>query len=604
MSGIEIAGLALGVLPIVLKSIDAYRDGIRRISTTIRKRKYVEKLARALLLQQQILDEVVKSVLLASGCEDVCALDEDPLAYFDRDDVREQVEEFLGPKNNMNLVGLLQSNNMTIGKVARQIAGLIPSAAGTTDNLLAIIDANQTKTNLIDELAPRIKLLCGITEMKTAIEDIDAGTSAIDRFSRLVLSNRQTVQANTSRKAAKLVKSLGRVRTMASGLYVALSEGFSGHCHDRHETRLYLDDRVDGAKGVAAREGRRIEDANRPLLTFDIVLATQNRQGRRQSYETIVQVFGDEEDGISVGRTDATAVTATSQANLQPPGATEPRLRFTTETSTTRSPSPSHFRMKVTPIASSLCHVITEAQCSRRRLSFAMVGSQSIGTLNESPEVIYTGDESGTINAVSLAEVLQTPGVPLSWKLRMLLALRLSSCLLQLTQTRWLEQGWSKEVVLFPATIAAAKPVSPTHETTASVDLTRPFVACAFGSDSGDAGKGPMSSTVEPKTALLELGILLLEIWHKTTIEARFGLKDGKPGAASSYYERMARAVEWLDDTEEPLPDLYDKAVAHCLRVNIGGDTRFVEWEDNKLWGVVCENIIEPLATICRQWTA
>lgn len=129
MSGIEIAGLALGVLPIVLKSIDAYRDGIRRISTTIRKRKYVEKLARALLLQQQILDEVVKSVLLASGCEDVCALDEDPLAYFDRDDVREQVEEFLGPKNNMNLVGLLQSNNMTIGKVARQIAGLIPSAA-------------------------------------------------------------------------------------------------------------------------------------------------------------------------------------------------------------------------------------------------------------------------------------------------------------------------------------------------------------------------------------------------------------------------------------------------------------------------------------------
>jgi hypothetical protein len=31
MSGIEIAGIALGVLPIVLHSVDAYKDGIRRV---------------------------------------------------------------------------------------------------------------------------------------------------------------------------------------------------------------------------------------------------------------------------------------------------------------------------------------------------------------------------------------------------------------------------------------------------------------------------------------------------------------------------------------------------------------------------------------------
>lgn len=76
--------------------------------------------------------------------------------------------------------------------------------------------------------------------------------------------------------------------------------------------------------------------------------------------------------------------------------------------------------------------------------------------------------------------------------------------------------------------------------------------------------------------ALLELGILLLEIWHKTTLEARFGLEH----APTAYYDRMARGLEWLDDVDEPLPDLYDKAVAHCLRVNVSGGTRLLHWDD------------------------
>ena len=104
--------------------------------------------------------------------------------------------------------------------------------------------------------------------------------------------------------------------------------------------------------------------------------------------------------------------------------------------------------------------------------------------------------------------------------------------------------------------------------------------------------------SIEPKVALLELGILLLEIWHKTTLEARFGLEK----APTAYYDRMARAVEWLDDVDEPLPDLYDKAVAHCLRVNISGDTRYLDWEATKLWSVICGDIIAPLAKICKQW--
>lgn len=127
MSGLEAAGILLGVLPIVLRSVDVYKDSIRRVGTTIRKRKHVEKLARALLLQQQILEETVKSVVLASGCENVEALDEDPFGYFNNEDVRETVEDYLGPKNTIAFTGLLTENNQIVQKVAENISGLIPA---------------------------------------------------------------------------------------------------------------------------------------------------------------------------------------------------------------------------------------------------------------------------------------------------------------------------------------------------------------------------------------------------------------------------------------------------------------------------------------------
>jgi len=91
---------------------------------------------------------------------------------------------------------------------------------------------------------------------------------------------------------------------------------------------------------------------------------------------------------------------------------------------------------------------------------------------------------------------------------------------------------------------------------------------------------------------------LLLEIWHGTTLETQFSLKE----ALGGYYERLALALRWLDDMKDPLLELYDKAASHCIRGMIGGETRFREWEDLEFWGAVCGDIIEPLSKNCKQW--
>ena len=127
MSGFEVVGVTLAILPIVLYSVDAYKDSIRRVGTTLRKRKYVEKLARALLLQQQILEETVKIVVLATGCDNIAALEDNPFEYFGSEDVRERVEDYLGQKNCIAFICLLTANNDILKKVAKNLSGLVPS---------------------------------------------------------------------------------------------------------------------------------------------------------------------------------------------------------------------------------------------------------------------------------------------------------------------------------------------------------------------------------------------------------------------------------------------------------------------------------------------
>ena len=412
-----------------------------------------------------------------------------------------------------------------------------------------------------------MKLLLGITDIKVTIEEIDGATASLDRFSRLTLSNRQIIQSDSSRKAVKLAKAFRHIRTFASTLYLAITDGFRDECHDNHETRLYLEDRVDTAAEILQRAGK--TNSATPLMIFDLVFAACNRPKERFFYETAVQVFEEDENdndpSISLqrlSRPDSRADTLVG-------------LTFVSQ----RASSPS--KPAIASIAS-ICAAIKEASGSQRRVSFAIAGTQPIGTISDEAPLAHQlhADSNDT---VSLKEVLHTEGTSLPWKFRMLLALRLASSLLQLLQTRWLERAWSKDAVFFL--------VRPGPQ--AQVFLNRPFVQCKID------GEQPASHSIEPKVALLELGILLLEIWHKTTLEARFGLEE----APVAYYDRMARAIEWLEDVDEPLPDLYDKAVAHCLRVNISGDTRFLDWEDTKLWNVICENIIAPLAQICKQWS-
>ena len=166
---------------------------------------------------------------------------------------------------------------------------------------------------------------------------------------------------------------------------------------------------------------------------------------------------------------------------------------------------------------------------------------------------------------------------------RVFLALEIASSILQFQRTRWLSSPWSNQTIRFAIT----------HE-------EQPVESAFILQDLGNrAEMGPTSrEDREPQLAILELSILLLEIWHGMSIEtwALRAKTEVKPG---DMYSRMAAAIRWQKETFTDLPLDYLNAVEKCINICSG---RPRCWDDEKFQQDYCENIIMPLLRICEPW--
>ncbi|CEJ62663.1 hypothetical protein PMG11_11157 [Penicillium brasilianum] len=570
MSGIEVAGLLLGALPILFKAVDLSKDSIQRGRFFIRKRHYVQKLALALLLQRQTLAETVRSILIRSGCEDILLLDDDPVGYLKDECVQNRILDYLGPENAAAFTGVLKQCDDSVRRIAKNISDLVPATKNPTADLLAILKLNQEVNNRWLDLIPKAKLAFRASELKGAIQDLDDTTNALDRFTKIISSNRMLLGDTSSRKATKLANALRQFRGFAHDLYLAIFQGWREECHDKHEARLFLEDRVDTAADVL-KEVRKCA----PILLFQLVFAASSLQGQTLWNEAIVQVLKQgSDDDLNVSLVSRPS--ESSRVKLVVPESTSAGTELT--------------------FIDNICAAIETARRGERHISFVLTGNQKMATMPSHEETVITCHQADkiTLKALLLRDDNSShTSTLLPLRLRMLLALRLASNLLQLLQTQWLRSGLSKDDIFF--LLRPSDDVNNASHCHLHIDIGRPFVSLTF--DDSNANVLP-EQNIDPKIALLELGILLLEIWHKTTLESQFSLKE----SPVEYYERLTLALKWLDDMNDPLPQLYDKAASHCVRGIVGGEPRFWDWEDSGFWSAFCGNIIEPLSRNCKQW--
>jgi len=414
-------------------------------------------------------------------------------------------------------------------------------------------------------------------DLITAVKDLDNTTAQIDRFTRVLVSNQHSATSAPSRKAMKLARALRRIRDLAGDIPIALGRGFAPGCHAQHEANLFLEDRLSTAAGILDH-GRKRSHSD-PLIDFRLMIAMRHPTGLSWAYETAVHVYREEDEECNdpnypgPGRHGTPSIQVTFGVLLTPPQTLPDVLPVANICGVLEAPS--RFGLP-----QGACFVLTHQQ---------RIGVSCRNSAVTTPFTKVSGNKIALSALLSAAH--KTP-----LKFRMLLALRLASNLLQLLQTHWLQKPWSKHELYFPVRpllqAATEGPASPPHQ---APDLNQPFVSLAFET-SGPAPSCP--GVVDAKTTLLELGILLLELWHQSPFEARVSATGG------GYYQRLAAALEWLDDTAavDPMPELYDRAASLCIRGVIGGQTKLADWEDIGFWAGVCVDVIEPLERGCRAW--
>lgn len=129
--------------------------------------------------------------------------------------------------------------------------------------------------------------------------------------------------------------------------------------------------------------------------------------------------------------------------------------------------------------------------------------------------------------------------------------------------------------------------------------MSMSFGPCPQGA--GATSQGSVASPDLPlREALVELGILLLEIWHETTLDKAY-----PPDAATkrSFLERRGCAFAWLEEDRDVPVEKYYQAVFHCISGSVMNVVSGVPtWDDMRFWESMCESVIVPLHSFSKSW--
>ena len=169
---------------------------------------------------------------------------------------------------------------------------------------------------------------------------------------------------------------------------------------------------------------------------------------------------------------------------------------------------------------------------------------------------------------------------------RMALSFKLASSLLQLGLTPWLMNAWTKEEICFMHLRAS----HTNGDGPLRFEVKHPFIIHRFM-------KNPERRLPERrlpdkravKRQMLELGVLLLEIWHETSLE-KWAASEGLI-IQSSYGSRYDAARKWLSESDTVLVSYWD-AVDRCIECDFPA---LSDWKDSAFRKSVCEGVVKPL---------
>lgn len=261
------------------------------------------------------------------------------------------------------------------------------------------------------------------------------------------------------------------------------------------------------------------------------------------------------------------------------------RVKF----SVPRLPEPNDSVLSEQTHIENLCWSLKEAQLAREHLEISLsLGGKLSSCRHSDMAMLDFHLSSQRKDVVTLKDLLrksshQTPqSRPWNLMQRMKLSLNLASSLLQLCSTPWAWRKFTNEGICFlqESTQTAAA---------SNIEADQPFITHIFRPGASAA----LAREQSIKDHLLDLGIVLLEIWLETLFES--WAATAGVAVNSSYGARYSSAKKWLSDTAGDILPLHHGVILRCIECAFPTDSSYQHWDDQALKRAVCEKVIIPL---------
>ena len=185
-------------------------------------------------------------------------------------------------------------------------------------------------------------------------------------------------------------------------------------------------------------------------------------------------------------------------------------------------------------------------------------------------------DATTNLNDI-LAKSFNHEDCHMEWTQRAVLALTLTSGILQMHGTKWIQTALTKSQVNFFGVL--------TEYT--RLDVSKPMIVQQVPLP--ESSSVVTDSATKRKEVLVELAVLLLELWHQKPLQQ---WASEKSVDCTDWQERALDITrQWYKTSSHRILPLYGQAIASCLEIcdepSISDDGVFQKW--------MCEKVIRPL---------
>ncbi|PYH89887.1 hypothetical protein BO71DRAFT_434388 [Aspergillus ellipticus CBS 707.79] len=548
MSGFDVVGVVLGAIPLIVAAIDSYKKTSQRFKYFKYKEPLIVDLIQSLEDQRFFIESDLYLSLKATRLEedelDDLIRQTSPDLFCDPE-IAHDIEQCLGSGYVRYQRAVLRCQEV-LTEIASHIEGLASDSQG---NLPRLIDAHRSKDGTY-EFTKKIKFSLQKDDLEKQIRNLNDATSTLRRIREMSTERMEVTLQTTSQPIAKFTSAIRSVQQHARRLYSAIAAGYIGGCHPVHETRLFLSSRSalwDRKKHLGTKKAVAFTVAFSPGLVNTEPL---------ECYKTDVEVLDEEMDAFSESKEQAQTPT-----KIFAPPLIKPR-------------GDTHLLQLYLSRGGYLCYFNGPLRPVVRE-----------NTVLKRPEDIITLDEL-------LQQTMQsTPSssTRLTLNQRMGIAVNIVSSIMQLHSTPWLCFPFTSKELAFERSAESFAPGGATQ----TIGVPQPFIRQNFTHGVDDEAK----CAFNPRRCMLDLGILLLELWHAKTFST-YATEEGLSidNSLGSRYEAAAR---WLDFSAYHILPFYLDLATRCIECTFATSSVAPDWQDIVFQKSVCEHVLKPLWDNC-----